>query len=234
MSKTVNIVFASLLSFGLSSCATISSSPVVNEATAETYAAAGNSKGVVVLSVNWARHWKCGEYQSAEIQSLGFDRLPLKGAASDSPSEVFLDGPPRLLKKPLFFDYALLLEPGEYALTSFDISVGRPISEAGNYRANRLRQGVGGFRANRSQLVENNKPLGGSFVVKAGEAVYIGNFYIECDQQPTIWRYYTEGRDNFREHMVEVKQKYPFIDPDKVKYRLFRTTALGLDYELPQ
>jgi hypothetical protein len=34
--------------------------------------------------------------------------------------------------------------------------------------------------------------------------------------------------------MTEVKQKYPFIDPDKVTYRLFRTTTLGQNYELPK
>jgi len=34
--------------------------------------------------------------------------------------------------------------------------------------------------------------------------------------------------------MNEVKRNYPFIDPGKVNYRLFRTTTLGENYDLPQ
>lgn len=42
------------------------------------------------------------------------------------------------------------------------------------------------------------------------------------------------GRDGFKSHMAEVKQKYPFVDPDKIKYSLFRTKMFGEEYELPR
>jgi hypothetical protein len=214
-------LIAGLLSLGAVSCTTISSSPVVSEATPESYAQSGSTNGVVILAVNWSRHWGCGEFENAEIMSIGFDRLPVKDAANEERPEVFLDGPPRLLKQPGFFDYALLLKPGEYALTSFDIKVARSITD------------VGFFKADRLQLLKDGKPIGGSFDVKAGEVVYIGNFYLDCNGQPMLWRYYTEGRANFKAHMNDVKQKYPCIDPDKVNFRLFRTATLGRDYELP-
>jgi hypothetical protein len=219
---TVIILAASLLSLGTVSCTTISNNAIAGEATPESYAKSHTKKGVVILAVNWNRRWGCGQFENAEIMSMGFDRLPVNADTNDKHPEVFLDGPPRLLKEPGFFDYALLLEPGKYALTSFDIKVARSVTD------------VGHLVVDRSQLLDNGKPKGGSFTVKAGEVVYIGNFYLDCAGQPLLWRYYLKGRESFKSHMNEVKRKYPFIDPDKVNYRLFRTTTLGLDYELPE
>jgi len=219
--KVIIVLTAGLLSLGGVSCTTISSNPIASEATPESYAQSGSTNGVVILAVNWSRRWGCGEFENAEIMSIGFDRLPAKDAVNEGQPEVFLDGPPRLLKQPGFFDYALLLKPGEYALTSFDIKVARSVTD------------VGFFKADRSELLKDGKPIGGSFDVKAGEVVYIGNFFLDCNGQPTLWRYYTKGREGFKSHMNEVKQKYPFIDPDKVNFRLFRTSTLGQDYELP-
>lgn len=217
----IRIVVAVLLSLAVGSCATVSSTPVAGEATAEAYAKSNTTKGVVILAVNWGRRWGCGGYENAEIMSLGFDRLPIRDS-SDAEPEIFIDGPPRLLKKSVFLDYALLLEPGEYALTHFDIKAARSVRD------------VGHFVAKRAHLIEDGKPKAGSFEVNAGEVVYVGNFFLDCHQEPVVWRYYTEGRDGFRSHMAEVKQKYPFINPDRVTYRLFRTTTIGLNYELPK
>ena len=98
---TITIFTISLLSLGLASCATVSSSPVASEATPEAYEKSRTTKGVVILAVNWGRAWGCGGYENAELLSFGFDRLPLKEVASNGPSEVFIDGPPRLMKAPL-------------------------------------------------------------------------------------------------------------------------------------
>jgi len=220
--NAMRAIVATLLSLAAASCATVSSSPIASEATPETYATSGSTKGLVILAVNWSRHWNCGGYENAEIMSLGFDRLPIKNDTTEVPPEVFLDGPPRLTKKPGFEDYALLLEPGEYALTSFDVKAARSVRD------------VGHFVAKRAHLIENGKPKAGSFQVKTGEMVYIGHFFLDCHEQPMIWRYYAEGRDGFASHMAQVKQKYPFIDPSKVTYRLFRTSTMGRDYELPR
>ena len=213
---------ASLLSLGAGGCATVSHSLLASEASPEAYAKSSSTKGVVILAVNWSRRWNCGGYENAEIMSLGFDRLPMQDGTNDRSPEVFIDGPSRLTKKPIFLDYALLLDPGEYALTSFDVNVAQSASD------------VGHFVAKRSHLLENGQPKAGSFEVKGGETVYIGHFFLDCHKQPTLWRYYTESRDDFRAHMSEVKQKYPFIDPDRVTYRLFRTTTIGQNYQLPQ
>ncbi len=219
--KGLRVVVFMLLSLAAASCGTVANNLVASEATAETYTKSGTTKGLVILAINWGRRWNCAGYENAELMSIGFDRLPIKGSA-DTPPEVFLDGPPRLTKKPVFENYALLLEPGEYALTSFDVKAARSVRD------------VGHFVGKRAQLVENSKPKAGSFHVKAGEIVYIGNFFLDCHEQPMIWRYYTEGRDGFASHMAEVKQRYPFIEPDKVTYRLFRTSTIGRDYELPR
>ena len=138
--KLVNGIVMCILSLAVASCATVSSSQIASEATPDAYAKSGSTKGVVILAVNWGRRWGCGEYENAEIMSIGFDRLPLKGGTADSVSEVFIDGPPRLMKKPVFFDYALLLEPGEYALTSFDFKVARSVRDVGRFAATRSRR----------------------------------------------------------------------------------------------
>jgi hypothetical protein len=218
----VMLTIFSWLSLVLSSCATISSSTVASEATSEAFTKSGKTKGVVILSVNWSRRWNCGGYENAEIMSIGFDRLPIKDNSNDNMAEVFIDGPPRLMKNPTFEEYAIILEPGEYALTHVDIKAARSV------------RNVGHFVAKRSHLMKNGRPKVGSFEINAGEIVYIGNFYLDCYKEPIIWRYYTEGRENFKTHMLEVKQKYLFIEPEKVTYRLFRTTTIGLNYELPK
>jgi hypothetical protein len=219
---TITTLAVSLLSLVAVSCATVSSNPIASEATPETYAQSEATNGVVILAINWGRRWACGEFENAEIMSIGFDQLPLKDVSNNSRPEVFLDGPPRLLKQPGFFDYALLLKPGEYALTSFNIKVARSVTD------------VGFFKADRSQLLNDGKPMGGSFDVKAGEVVFIGDFFLDCNGQPTLWRYYPNGREAFKSQMNAVREKYPFIDPDKVNFRLFRTTTLGQPYELPK
>ena len=221
--STANIIAATLLSLGAVSCTTVSNSKIANEATAQSYAESAAKKGVVILAVNWGRRWGCGNFENAQIVSFGFDRLPIQNASDNSRADLLLNAPGgRLFVDPVFLDYAVLVEPGEYALTSFDIMAARSTTD------------VGHFVATRSDLLENGKPKAGSFEVKAGEVVYIGNFWLDCQGQPTLWRYYTKGREGFKSHMAEVRQKYPFIDPNKVTFRLFRTKNLGSDYELPQ
>lgn len=191
--QLVKVFSAVFRSIAVTSCATISRTPDVIEANANAYIKTASKKGVVILAINWYRRWGCGQFEHAEIMSIGFDRLPLKSFTNDSPSELFIDRPLRLMKSSLFLNYALLLEPGEYALTSFDVL------------AARTRFDVGHFIGRRNDLVHNGLPLGGSFKIEEGEIVYIGNFFLNCQQNPMIWRYYTEGRDAFLEHMAEVK-----------------------------
>lgn len=219
--RSLRILLVLSIALFVSACATIQRSPVASEVTADTYTNSKTSKGVVVMAINWGRRWKCGSFENAELMSMGFDRLPIANPASDTPAAIFIDGPSRLTKKPVFENYALLLDSGEYALTSFDVKVARSVSD------------VGHFTAQRKNLIVNGEAKGGTFRVDTGEVVYIGNFYVDCTpDSATIWRFYSEGRDGFNSHMSEFKQKYPFLDLSKVQYRLLRTTTIGYDYDL--
>jgi hypothetical protein len=210
------------LAFALSPClAGAADSPLAVEATQRGYADTGRTKGLVVLSVNWGRKWGCGGFQNASLRELSFDRLPTAKQKDDEMGDLVLEPPLRLGSRPDITDYVFLVEPGEYALSFFSIKVGRSESD------------VGYLRYGRSQLVGDGKTLGGSFTAKAGESVYIGEFFLECTGKPTLWRYYEEDRDSFRRKMAAVRRRYPFLDVDKVQFRLFSTKIFGRPYDLP-
>ena len=191
-----------------------------SEATAESVAQYRAAKGVVLLDVNWGRRWRCGSFENAELRRLSFDRLPLTKSSDDAAADLTLEEAPSLFTRETFINYALIVEPGDYVLTGFDIKVARSVSD------------IAHWVAKRSELWKDGKALGGTFKVAAGETVYIGNFFLDCYKQPQPWRYYTEGAANFKVHLTQYKEKYPFLSTDNVAYRLFDTTSLGRPYEL--
>jgi hypothetical protein len=193
-----------------------------SEATAESLAQYRATKGVVLLDVNWGRRWRCGSFENAELRRLSFDRLPLTKSSDDAAADLTLEEAPSLFTRSTFINYAVILEPGEYVLTGFDMKVARSVSD------------IAHWVAKRSELWKDGKALGGTFKVAPGETVYIGNFFLDCYQQPQPWRYYTDGAANFKAHLAQYKDKYPFLntDTDNVAYRLFDTTSLGRPYEL--
>jgi hypothetical protein len=212
-----------LLASALSPClADPVDTPVASEASQSRYAEAGGKKGLVILSVNWGRMWGCGGFQNAALRELSFDRLPTTRQRDDDMGDLILEAPFRLSSKADATDYVFLVEPGEYALSFCSIKVARSESD------------VGFLRFGRRQLISDGKAQGGSFTVAAGETVYIGNFSLNCTGQPTLWRFYEEGRKKFIEKMAVVRRKYPFVEVDKVQFRLFRTKIFGNPYELPQ
>lgn len=188
-------------------------------ATSEKYAVEASSKGLVLFDVYWNRVWKCGRFENAQLRSLGFDKAPLTAEATKL-SELLLTNPSELAPPRNFVPYAVLLDPGDYQMTSFAVKVAKSMSD------------VGTFTAARERLVKDGMSRAGGFTVAAGEVVYIGNFGVDCFQDPMPWRYYTEGRDSFKEHLAQYKDKYPFIDPSRVVYRLFATKMMGEPYEL--
>jgi hypothetical protein len=191
-----------------------------SEATPEAFAQNRTTKGVVLLDVNWGRQWRCGSFENAELRSLSFDRLPFTKSSDEAAADLTLEEPPSLFTRSTFINYAVIIEPGEYVLTRFDIKAARSVSD------------VAHWVAKRSELWKDGKALGGTFKVAAGETVYIGNFFLDCYQQPQLWRYYTEGADNFKLHLAQYKEKYSFLELDHAVYRLFDTTSLGRPYEL--
>jgi hypothetical protein len=207
------------LTFGATPAGATSSDPT--EVTSDSYASRG-SKGVVLLDANWGRRWKCGGFENAELRSLSFDRIPSTKSSDDAPPDLTLEQPSSLFARPIFINYALLIEPGKYVLSGFKIKVARSVSD------------VGYWIAKRSDLTKEGTAQGGTFTIDAGETVYIGNFYLDCFQYPQPWRYYTEGVENFAKHLAQYKEKYPFLNLDRVAYRLFETTKLGEPYSLGQ
>jgi hypothetical protein len=191
-----------------------------SEATAESVERYRGTRGVVLLDVNWGRRWRCGSFENAELRRLSFDRLPLTKSSDDTVADLTLEEAPSLFTRSTFVNYAVIVEPGEYVLTGFDIKVARSVSD------------VAHWVAKRSELWKDGRALAGTFKVAPGETVYIGNFFLDCYQHPQPWRYYTEGAANFKAHLGQYKEKYPFLDTDAVAYRLFETTSLGRPYDL--
>ncbi len=204
----------------LASCAgpVRNDSRLAREANSESYAQGRAAKGVVLVDVNWGRRWSCGAFENAQLYILGFDRMPVQDLSEERPADLLLEVPSRLAAQPVFIPYALIVEPGEYALAGFSIKVAKSISN------------VSYWVAKRADLLKGGEARGGSFKVGPGETVYIGNFFLDCEGAPKPWRYYTESKD-LPAHLTQYRQKYPFLDVDRVTYRLFQTTKLGMPYE---
>jgi len=213
-------LFASLL---LSACTSLSplkgsdTRSIVPEVNARRYVEHQSTHGVVLLDAKWDRRWKCSGFENARLSAFGFDRLPLSKRSADEPADAMLAHRPSLLSDRAqgFQPYALLLEPGEYALSGFLIRVAVSTKD------------IRYIQTERAELLRDGFPRGGTFKVAAGETVYIGNFFLDCAlSRPILWRYYTE-KAQWLEHLNEYKTKYPFLDLSDVRYRLFDTEVFG-------
>lgn len=202
----------------LCGCASSGFSRPKDEATVQS--SKDPTKGLVALSALWGRTWNCAQFVNAQLLSFGFDRLPRESMADDALADVVIEGLPSVGGGPAT-NYVLALDPGEYGLASFAIKV--------------MASGPDGKIAGvgRARLFEEGKPIGGTFTVKAGELVYIGHFGLDCYKEPTIWRYYPGGREGFAHYKQLIKAQYPFLDVEKMQFRLFKTAHLGRDYVLP-
>lgn len=189
------------------------------ELTARSYNTHGVTSGVVLLEIDWNRRWGCAGFENAQLQALKFSRLPLASTLTD---QVELDLRPanRLFVKGTFRSYALLIPPGEYALTEFDVKIARSATD------------VGHVRGTISELFEAGKPIGGTFTVAAGEVVYIGHLSLDCAQEPIPWRYYVDGREEFAQYVARFRKKFPFVRQTPVEFRLLSTTMFGEPYSL--
>lgn len=207
--KTMSALFIIVM---LNGC--VSSTPNINEA---TYKKDKATKGTVILGVNWGRIWKCGEYDNAQLLSFGFDHLPAKSLSDDSKFDVILYNPSVMTSMPRYITYALQVDKGDYALSQFDVKYVKSMNDIRYYMPHK------------KALIERS----GTFNVKAGETVYIGNFSLSCRYEPPIiWRYYEEGKDKFNKYVTAIKKLYPFLKDEDIKFRLFKTSILGNNYSL--
>jgi len=219
--RICGLVLASLAVYlSVSHAAHGAGSSVAVPLTTTAYAQGKDTKGVVLLAVRWDRKWRCGGFENAQLRVIGFDRLPSQKTTDEESADVVFDDAPLIATKPTFDDYAMIMEPGEYALSTLQIKVARSVSD------------VGFFKASRSLFLKDGKAEGGTFNVSAGEVVYIGHFYLDCYKQPTLWRYYMDGRAAFDEYLASVKSRYPMLNIEQTQFRLFKTTVFGNDYVL--
>lgn len=188
--------------------------------TRDSYLNSKLQNGVVLLDVNWNRWWGCGTHENAQLVSFAFDKLPLKSINNETEPTLVLQGPSRLTAEPGFLHYAYALEPGTYALSFFSIKVADSMSK------------IGFFTVPREKLFSEEEPLGGTFTVKPGEVVFIGNFYLDCAYGPILWRYHPVGEVGFKAQMDAFARQFPYLELDDARFRLFETKDFGNDYEL--
>lgn len=185
------------------------------------YAQSAASKGVVLVAARWARQWKCGRFDHAQLKSLSFDKAGSPKDGPDAKPDLLLEDSALLPSPARFINHAYIVEPGEYALSAFSVKVAKSASD------------VGYINASRSDLMRDGKSLAGSFSVAAGEVVYIGHFALDCMKDPIPWRYHPASKDDFNQYLKAVKVEFEAIDTDKVTFRLFDTTTLGQPFALP-
>lgn len=78
---------------GLTCCVNATAGDIAVPFSHAAYEAVATDKALILVSANWARHWKCGEFENAQLQSLGFDRAGSKKEETDEP-DILLDGCP--------------------------------------------------------------------------------------------------------------------------------------------
>ena len=211
------------ISIVLSACAGVTNPIKFDESdivTEDSYLGNKTTNGIVLMDVNWGRWWGCGSHENAQLISLAFDKLPMSPINNEAEPTLVMHSPSRLMVDPVFINYAYSLEPGEYAISAFSIKVVDSRSK------------VGFLTSLREELYSGDRPVGGTFTVKPGEAVFIGNFYLDCAYGPTLWRYHSDGKEAFDAQVKEYVKRYPFLELGNVKFRLFKTSKFGNDYEL--
>lgn len=160
-----------------------------------------NEKAVILYGVNWGRRWGCAGFDNAQLQNLTFSRIDSNLDRED----IILNNSAKLFSEKSSEPYAIIITPGEYALTGYDIKIGRSSREVSHIK------GAGE----------------GTFTVKAGEIVYIGDFGLDCaGNEPIPWRYYIQKED-FESYVAGFKGKYKFLGDRQVIYRLFQTNRFG-------
>lgn len=194
--------------------------PISTAFTKEGYVAAGENKGVVLIAVNWARRWKCGGFENAQLQSLAFDLVTKSGKGKSDEPDIAIEPSSTLFVKPFFANYAFIVEPGEYQLSAFKLKAAKSIAN------------ISYMIGDRSTLLVGGKSKAGSFTVAAGEIVYIGHFAVDCGGEPTPWRFYPEDRLGFDQYLKGLATEFPGLPVEKTQFRLFQTETMGNPFSL--
>lgn len=186
-----------------------------NKFTKKNYEVSKDKKAVIIYGVNWGRKWGCAGFENAQLQRLTFSRIDSVSNSCDG-ENIVLNTPSKLFIEDVSKTYAIIVNPGEYALTGFDIKVAKSVKDVWH--------SIGESK----YLFENGKSLGGAFKVNQGEIVYIGDFGLDCacEYKPIPWRYYIQKED-FERYVAGFKEKYKFIVDKQIIYRLSQTDKFG-------
>jgi hypothetical protein len=187
------------LSVILGTCSARAEAPV--ELSETSLEASAGQYGIVVLAINWGRHWGCAGIDNAQLQALTFTRRP-EGPTLElrTPSRLFVDD--------RYNNLAVLVEPGVWDLTDFDVKVAESSRKVGH-------------------VTKSNDESAGSFEVAAGEFVYIGHFSLDCSEEAIPWRYYVLPGSEFGGYADRFLETYPYVGDIEVRYGLFVTEHLG-------
>lgn len=184
-----------------------------DEFTKKNYERYKNEKAVIIYGVNWGRQWGCAGFENAQLQHLTFSRIDPKTNSLDG-EDIVLKTPSVLLAENISKPYIIIVNPGEYALTAFDVKIAESVDK------------VGHLQAKDKDLFKDGKAIGGTFKANPGEIVYIGDFGLDCAYEPIPWRYYVQKED-FERFTVGFRKKYKFIGDKQIIYRFFQTDMFG-------
>jgi hypothetical protein len=218
MRRTVSLRL-SLLIAGLTMSWTVAAEVAIPYSPS-AYAEGIGAKGVVLISANWSRKWKCGRFENAQLKGLSFDKAGSPKEGNEAKADIVLENSSLFSAPPRFVNYAYIAEPGEYLLSAFSVKAAQSSSN------------VGYFNAARNDLIKDGKSKAGSFSVSAGEIVYVGHFFLDCAQDPMPWRYYPSDKGDFNQFLSGIKKEFEALDIEKVKFRLFDTTTMGSPFTL--
>lgn len=168
--------------------------------------------GTVFFNVNWGRVWKCSRFENAQLELLTFSRFPL---GTKSNGTLSLEPASKIAVTNKWILYAYSVDPGQYALTGFDVKVAQSVRD------------VRHLRLKTKDLVRDGEPIGGTFTVAPREIAYLGNFWLDCSTADAVpWRYFST-REEFPNDVAAFRNRYPFTKSKPIQYRLFETSLIG-------
>jgi hypothetical protein len=191
------------------------------ELTEASYADSGARLGVLILEINWGRQWNCGNYDNVQLQSLRFTSGSETSGRFDG-IELDLGAPSRLLAENSFTPLAIMVQPGIYALTGFDVQLARSVQDVSHY--------VG----TPEELLPDGKPRAGTFSIAAGEIIYIGHFGLDCGEEVIPWRYHLTNQEDFESYVSGFREVFPYAASGNVEFRLFETETMGMPFLIPE
>ena len=213
--RYILVIAVMLLTAGIACSATADDAVKLSKRNYQKYS---DQRAVLLINVYWTRAWGCHDNNYAQLTNLTFRKI-------DSDSHWVKDGARIELKgggllSSVAKDYQLMVPPGIYALAGYRMRLSREFLDTVVQNATE------------EHLTKGGVAIGGQFEVGAGEVVYVGDFYLDCTQEPILWRYYLTPTDGFRDYMDEMAKRHPYLDRDKVIFRLFQSDYFSQPIEI--